>query len=347
MNYIQKKDLGFKKENLVVIDRAGVLDKQQDAFRQELLKNPSIRQVSKSSEVPGGLIGDNAYLPEGAEVNQTYALNNITADFHFLEAYGLELMEGRWFQEDNPTDSTAIILNEAAVKAFGYEDPVDKRIYMMLGEEREEPLPVIGVVKDFHFQSLHQEIKPLIIHFAGFRTGKITVKISGNQTAETLAYIDRTWSAFKEEQPIDRSFLDEDLEELYHNEERIATVFSLFSVLAIFIAALGLLGLASFSAAQRTKEVGIRKAMGASISNVLITLSREYVWLILYATVVSWPMGYFFMKDWLQDYPMRISLEPMVFVISSLLAFLIAAVTVILRVYQAASTNPVQSLRYE
>ena len=150
-----------------------------------------------------------------------------------------------------------------------------------------------------------------------------------------------------EEQPVHMTFLEEDLSALYQNDEKSATVFSIFSILAIFIASLGLLGLASFSAAQRTKEVGIRKAMGASISSVLVTLSREFIWLILFATLAAWPLGYFFMKDWLQDYPDRVSLEPMIFVFSTLLAFIIAAVTVVLRVYQAASLNPVRSLRYE
>ena len=134
---------------------------------------------------------------------------------------------------------------------------------------------------------------------------------------------------------------------MYNNDEKASVVFSIFSVLAIFIAALGLLGLASFSAAQRTKEVGIRKAMGASISSVLLTLSREFIWLILIATLAAWPLGYFIMKNWLQDFPIRIPLEPQVFIISSLLAFFIAAVTVLLRVYQAASMNPILSLRYE
>ena len=165
--------------------------------------------------------------------------------------------------------------------------------------------------------------------------------------AKTLEYIEKTWVSFKEQQPIHMTFLEEDLAALYDNDEKASTVFSIFSVLAIFIAALGLLGLASFSAAQRTKEVGIRKAMGASISNVLLTLSREFIWLILIATLVAWPLGYFIMKNWLQDFPVRIPLDPMVFVVSSLLAFFIAAVTVLLRVYQAASMNPVSSLRYE
>lgn len=347
MNYMQNKDLGFEKENLVVIDRVYVLDKQIEAFRQELLKNPAIRQATVSSAVPGGLIGDNAYLPEGAETSETHAINNIWADWHFLETYGLQLVEGRWFEPSNPTDSFGIVLNEAAVRALSFKDPLDQRLYATFGEDVQDPLPIIGVVKDFNFQSLHQEIRPLVIQFNRRNLYQMTVRISESQTHETLAYIEKTWNSFMEQQPVHMTFLEEDLAELYKNDEKTATVFSIFSVLAIFIAALGLLGLASFSAAQRTKEVGIRKAMGASISSVLVTLSKEFIWLILLATLASWPLAYFFMKDWLQDYPIRVDLQFQVFLISTLMAFLIAAITVILRVYQAASINPIKSLRYE
>jgi len=347
MNYMQDKDLGFKKENLVVIDRIYVLGNQIEAFRQELMKNPAIRQVTVSSAVPGGLIGDNAYLPEGAGTSETHAINNIWADWHFLKTYGLELVEGRWFEEANPTDSFGIVINEAAARALSFEDPLSHRLVSTFGDESNEPLPIIGVVKDFNFQSLHQEIRPLVIQFNRQNNYQMTVRIDGNQTGESLTYIEKMWNSFIEQQPVHMTYLEEDLASLYNNDEKTASVFSIFSVLAIFIAALGLLGLASFSAAQRTKEVGIRKAMGASISSVLVTLSKEFIWLILLATLASWPVGYFFMRNWLQDYPIRVDLEFQMFLISTVMAFLIAAITVILRVYQAASTNPVKCLRYE
>jgi len=347
MNYIQNKDLGFNKENLVVIDRAHVLDEQISSFRQELLKNPSILQATGSSAVPGGLIGDNVFLPEGSGTEETHAINNIFVDWHFMETYELEIIEGRWFREENPTDSFAIILNEAAVSALGFEDPLNKRLITSFGDQAREPIQIIGVVRDFNFHSLHQEIRPLVIQFTRFVPFQLTVRISGSQTGNSMTYIEDTWNSFMEQQPIHMTFLEEDLSALYNNDEKTATVFTIFSILAIFIASLGLLGLASFSAAQRTKEVGIRKAMGASINSVLVTLSREFLWLILLATVIAWPLGYFFMKDWLQDYPARISLDPVIFVVSTLVALFIAAATVILRVYQAASTNPVHSLRYE
>ncbi len=347
MMYIQVKDLGFEKENMVVIDRADVLGDQQNAFRQELLRNPAITHVSGSSAVPGGMIGDNAFLPEGAGPDETHAINNIYTDWYFAQTYKLELLEGRWFQEDNPTDSFALIVNESAARALGFDEPLNNRLYNSFNEGEPAARPIIGVVKDFNFQSLHQEIRPLVIEFARFTPYQISVRIDGNQALSALAYIEATWNSFDEEQPIHMTFLGDDLAELYQNEEKTATVFSIFSILAIFIAALGLLGLASFSAAQRTKEVGIRKAMGASIGSVLFTLSREFVWLILFATLLAWPLGYIFMRDWLQDYPARVNLEAGTFLVSTLLAFLIAALTVLLRVYQTASTNPVRSLRYE
>ncbi|TFH27225.1 MAG: FtsX-like permease family protein, partial [Bacteroidia bacterium] len=347
MNFIQSKDLGFNKENLVVIDRIYVLEEQIGAFRQELLKNPSIEQVSVSSAVPGGLIGDNAFLLEGASSNETHAINNIWADWYFQDTYELEMVEGRWFDTKNLTDSSALIISEATAKAMSLEDPLNQRLYTQFGEDTDRPHHVIGVVKDFHFQSLHQEIRPLIIQFNNEHFYQMSVRISRNNTSQTLDYIEKTWTSFREQQPIHMTFLEEDLAVLYSNENKTASLFNVFSVLAIFIAALGLLGLASFSAAQRTKEVGIRKAMGASISSVLVVLSREFIWLILAATLAAWPLGYFFMKDWLQDYPSRVALEPRIFLVSTLLAFLIAAVTVLLRVYQAASMNPVKSLRYE
>ncbi|MCK4991229.1 MAG: ABC transporter permease, partial [Bacteroidales bacterium] len=245
MNYLRAKDLGFNKENLVVIDRIYVLEEQIDAFRQELLKNPSIRQVTISSAVPGGLIGDNAYLPEGASTNETHAINNMWADWYFQDAYELEIVEGRWFQIDNPTDSFALILSESAVRALGFEDPLNKRLYTQFGEETGDPNPIIGVVKDFHFQSLHQEIRPLIIKFKTVENHQMSVKISGNNTGKTLEYIERIWNSFREQQPIHMIFLEEELAALYDNEEKTAIIFNIFSVLAIFIAALGLLGLAS------------------------------------------------------------------------------------------------------
>lgn len=347
MTYLQVKDLGFEKENLVIIDRTHVLDDQVEAFRQELLRNPSILQASYSSAVPGGLIGDNAYLPEGAESDQTHAINNMWTDWHFNDCYKLEVMEGRWFEQGNSSDSSALILNESAVKALSFEDPLSKRLYTQFGDDNQTPRHIIGVVKDFHFQSLHQDVRPLVIQFNDVNHYKLSVRISGRETAKTMEFIELTWNAFKEQQPIHMTFLEEDLAALYDNDQKASTVFSIFSVLAIFIAALGLLGLASFTAAQRTKEVGIRKAMGASISSVLLTLSREYIWLILIATLLAWPIGYFIMKNWLQAFPLRIQMDPMVFIISSLMAFFIAAVTVLLRVNQAASMNPVSSLRYE
>jgi putative ABC transport system permease protein len=346
MNYIQAKDLGFEKENVLIIDRAYVLGEQSEVFRQELLKNPDILFASYSNSVPGGLIGDNAWVPEGASTDETHAINNIYADPYFASAYNLEITDGRWFSETNPTDSFAIVVNEATVKAFGFDDPLSKRLMNDFGDNV-NPLQIIGVVKDFHFQSLHQEVKPLILIFLNFNSYTMSVKISGNNVEKTLAYIETTWNTFVAEQPINMTFLEDDLSTHYSSEKSVGIIFSIFSILAIFIAALGLLGLASYSAEQRTKEVGIRKVMGARITQVMSILSKEIVWLILFATIIAWPVSYFFMKDWLQNFAFRIKLDPLVFVVSTLLAFLIAILTVSIRTYRAAVVNPAESLRYE
>jgi len=345
MKYIQDKDLGFDKENVLIIDRAYVLGEQREAFRQELLKNPNIHYVSNSNTVPGELIGDNAWLPEGAGTDETHDMNNIWADPFFAQAYTLEMKEGRWFSEDNPTDSFSIVVNESAVKAFGLDDPLSKRL-LTLGDDA-QPLQIIGVVKDFHFQSLHQEIKSLIMVLINFNGYYISAKISGNNIEKTLSYVENTWDDFIPDQPINLTFLEDDLATHYSSDKSVGLIFSIFSILAIFIAALGLLGLASYSAEQRTKEVGIRKVMGATVSNVMTILSKEIVWLILFATIIAWPVGYFFMKDWLQNFAFRIKLDPLIFVGSTLLAFLIAILTVSVRTYRAAIVNPAKSLRYE
>ncbi len=348
MSFIQKKDMGFSKENLLVIDRARELGNQRETFRQELLNNPDIISASVTNAVPGSLIGDDAYYPEGSTMEETHALNNIFTDPYFADVFKLEIIEGRYLSEDIHSDTFAVILNEAAVKALGFTNPLEHRLINDFGDGNEiNPMQVIGVVKDFHFKSLHQEIKPLILRLNYWNPDKIAVKITENNKQATLKYIEKTWEDYVADQPVTISFLEDDLATLYASDRNTGIIFSIFSLLAIFIAALGLLGLASFSAEQRTKEVGIRKVMGATVSSVMTILSKEILWLMLFATIISWPLGYFFMKDWLQNFAFRIELNPLIFVLSTLLALLIAILTVSIRTFRAAVANPVNSLRYE
>ncbi|MCK4750974.1 MAG: hypothetical protein KAT15_28140, partial [Bacteroidales bacterium] len=347
MTYIQNKDLGFDKENLLVIDRAYVLGEQFDAFQQELLKNPTILQVSSSSAVPGGLIGDNAYLPEGAGTDETHAINNIFADWHFMETYGLELIEGRWFQEDNPTDSFALIINESAVRALGFEDPLNKRLYTSLGDDNEASQPIIGVIKDFNFQSLHQEIRPLVIKFAGDRTTQLSVRISGIQTGKTLEFIEDTWNSFMEEQPVHMTFLEEDLSALYQNDEKSATVFSIFSILAIFIASLGLFGLTLYNSQKRIREIGIRKVLGATETGIVTLVSKNVINAVVVSIAIALPAAFFITRSWLQDFPYNVGFQPLIFVYAAFMVVIIALITVAVTSLNAARTNPAICLHYE
>jgi len=348
MTFIQTKDMGFNKSNLLVIDRARELGNQRETFRQELLNNPDIIAASVCNTVPGSLIGDDAYYPEGSTMEETHALNNIFTDPYFTDVFEFEIIEGRYLSEDIPSDTFAVVLNEAAVKSLGFEHPLEHRLINDFGGGEEiNPMQVIGVVKDFHFKSLHQEIQPLLLRLNYWNPDKISVKITGNNKQATLRYIEKTWKAYVADQPATISFLEDDLSTLYASDRNTGIIFSIFSILAIFIAALGLLGLASFSAVQRTKEVGIRKVMGATVSSVMTILSKEILWLILFATIISWPLAYFFMKDWLQNFAFRIDLHPLIFVISTLLSLIIAVLTVSFRTFRAAMANPVNSLRYE
>jgi putative ABC transport system permease protein len=345
LRFINRKDLGFDKKDVVLVERAYAIKDKKEAFRQELLKNPKIVSVSYSNFVPGSILGNTAYVPEGASARETNALNIFFADPEFQGTYALSMEEGRWFNEKTPTDSHAVVINEATVKALGFDHPLSSRLIQLGGDSI--PFPIIGVVKDFHYQSLHQEIKPLVIHFDPGYLNWISIKIRPEDRNETMKFIEKTWREFAPEQPVFQEFLDDYLATAYKANESTGLIFSIFSILAIFIATLGLLGLASFSAEQRTKEVGVRKVHGASVFKVMVIFTKEVLWLMFFATLIAWPLSYFFMKDWLQDFAFRIKLSPLIFLLSTLIALFIALVTVSTRAYRAAIVNPAQSLRYE
>ena len=345
LGFIRNKDLGFDRNNIVLLERAYILREKKEAFRQELLKNPGIVQVSYSNVVPGSIIGSTAYLPEGSNTSETRAINFMFADPSFLDTYTLTMAEGRWFSEQTPTDSQAVIINEAAARALGFREPLSQRL-VVLGFDS-IPRPVIGVVKDFHYQSLHQEINPLVVHFDPGYLSWISVKIRPDDRKQVLSSIESIWKQFTSDQPIFQSFLEDYMSVAYKSNKSAGLVFSIFSLLAIFIASLGLLGLASFSAEQRTKEVGVRKIMGASVTGIINIFTREVLWLMFFATLIAWPIGYFFTRDWLQDFAYRIRISPLIFIAATLLALIIALFTVGARAYRAALQNPAFSLRYE
>lgn len=349
MNFIQKKELGYDKENLVVVNRITALQDQKDAFQEELSKFPDLIQSGFTNSLPTVMFGNTAFRPEGTTAESTHAINYWYVGYDFQKTLKMEMTEGRWFSRDILSDSTAVVINEAAVKVLGMEDPIGKNL-MLIGGARDGDLPlkIVGIVKDFHYESLHKTIHPLVIGFLPSQSSSyLVVRIQPENYQKTVDLIKRKWDEFVPEQPFDYVFLEDDLTTAYKDDFRTGTIFTIFSVLAIFISLLGLIGLASYTAAQRTKEIGVRKVMGASVSLIIKMLSREVFILIGISTLIAWPVGYYFMKSWLQNFAFRVELGILSFIIASLLALIIAILTVGLRAYRTATANPADSLRDE
>jgi putative ABC transport system permease protein len=348
MHYMNKKDLGFDKEHVMVINRVSELGTEHDAFRQELLGHPNILSASFSRNVPGGMTSSTAFYPEGSSPQQSMVIDFSATDPYYDETYGIEMSEGRFFSEDYATDSLGILINEAAKRKFGFDKAVGKKVVLMQGNEGEDIVfEVVGVMKDFNFRSLHHEIQPLIFYYINNHYSHMSLQVRPGQMQETLEFIRSKWGKFVSATPLDYSFLKNDWEAKYRQEQKVGTLFKAFSLLAIIISCLGLFGLASFMAAQRTKEIGVRKVFGASIPQILRLLSKEILMLIVIATGIGWPLGYYFMNEWLQDFAYRIDISWAVFVLASVITLLVALLTVSYRALRAATANPADSLKDE
>jgi putative ABC transport system permease protein len=344
LTYMQNKNLGIKKDNIVYMEMRGALQKDHTAFKDELARIPEIRSVTTSSERPTQVYrGTTGVDWEGRNPEQRIHWSVMSVGFEFIDAFGLELAEGRGFSRDITTDThTAYIINETGAKALGFESAVGKRFNLWETEGR-----IIGVVRDFHFASLHEGIKPLIIKVQPSWDTFLFLNISAEHTQDVLARVERIHQSLNPDYPFAFNFLDEEYARLYRSEERTQKLFRFFAAVAIFISCLGLFGLSSFMAEQRTKEIGIRKVFGAKAPGILLQLLRDFTKWVLYANVFAWPIGYVAMQRWLGNFAYRTDLDWRIFFFSGLATLFIAAVTVGYKSLKAATANPVQSLRYE
>jgi putative ABC transport system permease protein len=347
LDFIRNKKLGFDKEQVVVmpVSRSGI-GQNFEAFKRELLQNPGIESVCGSTSLPSLLPTRSVFIPEGVEEGERLPLRNVLVDYDFIKTFGMEIIEGRDFSRDFATDmKEAFIINETARKEFGWDSAVGKRLIDLDGPKGH----VVGVVKDFHFRSKHQKIEPLILSLlpSSRYVYFVSVKIKSSNLRDTLNFLKDRWQAFSPGWPFDYFFLDDNFDRLYKSEDRLRQVFLTFTFLAIFIACLGLFGLAAFSAEQRTKEIGIRKVLGATVSNILILISREFTKWILVANLIAWPIAYFAMHRWLQNFAYRVSIGWWVFIAAALLALGVALFTVGFQAVKAALANPSDALRYE
>jgi putative ABC transport system permease protein len=348
IKYMLNKDLGFKKEQLIVINRAEALGKKMKSFKETVKNIPGVINISSSTAIPGRTNNNNGYMMEGRK-DETFLMTTSWVDYNFLDTYGMTLASGRFFNESFTSDKEACIINESAFKEFKVAD-IDKTRFM---EPRDSGkinyLPVIGVVKNFNYESLRNPIGPYILKFQNdyMLWGYITVRLSGQNYSKTISAIEGKWKEFVSNNPLQYYFLDADFELMYKQEKQNAQMAVIFSVLAIFIAALGLFGLTSFTVEQRTKEIGVRKAMGSSIAGIYIVISREVIILVSVSALIAWPLVYYWAGKWLQNFYYKINLGFITLVIGLAVALGIAVLTISYRILVAARINPAQSLKYE
>jgi ABC-type antimicrobial peptide transport system permease subunit len=345
INYMRNMKLGYDKEHMIYMGMRGDMRAKFDSVKNELLQNPNILGVTASSNVPtyGYTFSNSLWRWEGQDPDEETLMRAVFVDLDYFKTFGIEIVEGRSYSKEFSTDATeAIMVNEEAVKAMGMESPIGKRL--SLGDTN---MKIIGVVKNYHFRSLRQEIDPLILIYNPGPCGVLFARLKSENIPKTMGYMENIWKKFAPGHPFNYRFLDEALDGLYRSEQQIGTILRYFSILAIFISCLGLLGLASFMAEQRTKEIGIRKVLGASVSNIVLLLSREFTKWVLLANIIAWPVAYFAMHKWLQSYAYSTNIALWSFILSGVLALVIASVAVSYQSIKAAVANPADSLRYE
>lgn len=351
LDFLKNQDLGYGNDQVLVIPiRGDQIRARVPTIKEQLKQHSNVLSVAATTNIPGqyGFMPNQPLWGEGLPENETIQMPEFVADEDFLETMGLELVAGRNFSAERGTDGgQAFILNESAVKAFGWDDPIGKKVRSQMQEGE-----VVGVVRDFHLKSLHESIGPLGIEFhdrneENWWERVLAVRIRAANVGETLAFLQTSWTAIDPSHPFEYAFMDEAFNEQYRAEETLETVFYVFSVLGMLIACLGLFGLAMYAAEQRTKEMGIRKILGASISGLVGTMTWDMVRLVLVALVVSTPLIYIAMSTWLQGFAYRTSIPVVLFVGAGGAAALIAFLTVGYQALKAALANPVEVLRSE
>jgi putative ABC transport system permease protein len=358
LQYIQQKKIGFNKDQVIVIKEANAMGKQLESFKNEMLKNSHIISATISGSLPvaGTDRNNSTYWPMGKEPDQNnmVGVQGFYVDYDYIKTLGMEIKEGRDFSRDFISDSTGIIINESAAKAFNIElDPIGKKIETFktkagntIDKEARDVYTVVGVVKDFHFESLRDNITPLAI-FLDESTGLISFRFEAKNVNEVISSIEKAWKQMAPGQPFEYTFLDDDFSSMYSSEQRLGKIFAIFAGLAILIACLGLFALSAFTAEQRTKEIGIRKVLGATVGSIVLLLSKEFGKLIVIAFVLAAPLSWFAVKWWLQGYTYKTEVGAAIYILAGVSAFLVAWLTMGYQSIKAASSNPVNSLRSE
>lgn len=357
LSFIQNREIGFEKDQLITVFNTYALDDGLVGFKDRVLADNSIEMATISGYLPvaGSYRSDSPWLVEGrdlADMESTVSIQNWRVDENYIPTLGMELVSGRNFSLDFPSDSSAVILNETAVKKFNFEgDTIGQKVYsQILGDGNQEIYQirtVVGVVKDFNFQSMKESVSPVMLLYNEVPGGPVSFKFRAENTQNVIQLIEESWKDMAPGQPLTYEFMDEQFSKMYHAETRLGKVFGVFAGFAIFIACLGLFALTAFTAEQRTKEIGIRKVLGATSSGIVVLLSKEFSKLVLIAFLLASPLAWWSMTKWLEDYEYKVNLGPSIFLLAGLFVAFIAFVTISLQAFKAASSNPVKSLKSE
>jgi putative ABC transport system permease protein len=350
LNYIQTSKLGFSKDQVLVVDDAYVLGDRAEAFRQEILKLPGVVTGTLSSYLPveNSSRSDNTYSKEAVmDPNSSLNMQTWRVDYDYLQTLGMEMQSGRNFSKEFGTDSNAVVINETTAKLLGYpNDAVGKNIYYSPDGANPQPLQVIGVVKNFHFESLRQIVGPLCFRLKK-SIGAVSFKVNTKDIKSLVSQVENQWKSMAPTMPFSYRFLDDSFDQMYRVEQRMGKLALAFSFLAILVACLGLFGLATYAAEQRTKEIGIRKVLGASVKGIVEMLSMDFIKLVAISALISFPIAWWAMHQWLMNFAFRVDIHWWVFLIAAVVALLIALATISFQAVKAAMMNPVKSLRTE
>jgi putative ABC transport system permease protein len=348
INFMLNKDLGFDKEQVIVINRAGALGTKIESFKDAIKEIPGVINISNSAAVPGRMFSNSGYGMEGRK-DETFLMQTNLIDYDYLNTYGIKLVSGRSFDKTFTTDLQACLINESAVKNFAITDLEKTRFLLPQQTGQMTTIQVIGVVKNFNSESLRNPVNPYVFMLKpdNFSGEYLSVKLSEKDFSGTISEIENKWKEFTANDPLQYYFVDEDFEQMYKQEKQNAQLAVIFSILAIFIASLGLFGLTSFTVEQRTKEIGVRKAMGSSITGIYIVISKEVIMLVSVSALLAWPVIYYISGKWLENFYYKINQGAFSFIAGLTIALGIALLTISYRILRAARVNPAQSLKYE
>ena len=348
--YIHNKDIGFNRNQVITINHTDILGNGAESFKNELLQISGVQSATMTGYLPvNNNRNNNTYFTSPTlDPSTGISVQAWTVDENYVSTLGLQMLLGRNFSPQFLTDSTGVIINEAAVKFLAAKELLNKKIYTLTDAQTKSQIDfhIIGIVKNFNFSSLRDVVTPLAL-FLGKDNGNISVRINSTHVPEVMAQIKNKWKVMAPAKPFDYSFMDDDFNRLYTTEQRTGQIFITFAVLAIFIACLGLLGLVTYAAEQRIREIGVRKVLGATVANIVGMLSADFLKLVVIASLIAFPVAYYFMNQWLQSFAYRISISPWIFVVAGLIALFIALATVGFQAVRAAVMNPVKSLRTE